>query len=253
MSGSKRGLQGRPTKPSAGSSHALADVEGQDRSAWVVPTVRVTPDPDQPRRHFDEEALDALAQDIAKRGVRQALSVYKHEDGFRIIAGERRYRAALKAGLQSIPVRLVEAENVLEEQLIENLQREDLNPVDEADAIHAFKTTNNLTVREVGERLSLSKSAVDRKLKIVAMPTPVRERLQLGEISFQEAERLTTQTPQKESAKRGRPASVFTLKEKAGGAFDATIRFRPGKMDRTELIEKLQNLIKILNEMPENP
>ena len=218
----------------------------------MVPIERVVPDPNQPRRHFDEEALDALAQDVAKRGVRQALSVYKHEESFRIIAGERRYRAALKAGLQNVPVRLVEPENILEEQLVENLQREDLNPVDEAEAIHTFKTANDLTLREVGERLGLSKSTVGRKLKVVTMPPPVKERLQLGEISFQEAEKLSTQTPKATSPKRGRPPSAFTLKEKPRGAFDATIRFRPGKVDRADLIKQLQNLIELLNEVPED-
>ena len=211
MPGSRRGLQGRTAKPAAGSSHALADIEGQDRSAWVVPIERVVPDPNQPRRHFDEEALDALAQDVAKRGVRQALSVYRYEEGFRIIAGERRYRAALKAGLQNVPVRLVEPENILEEQLVENLQREDLNPVDEAEAIHTFKTANDLTLREVGERLGLSKSTVDRKLKIVTMPSPVKERLQLGEISFQEAEKTVHPNAEGDVTQAGEtPVGVHT-------------------------------------------
>lgn len=250
MSGGKRGLQGKPVKAAAGASHALADVEGQDRSAWIVPVARVRPDPNQPRRVFDEEALAGLAQDIAKRGVRQPLTVYKHDEDFRIIAGERRYRAALQAGLKSVPVRLIEAENVFEEQLVENLQREDLNPVDEANAIYAFKSQHSLTVRETAERLGLSKSATDRKLRIVDMPEAVKEALQTGELTYSEAEKLIAR-PSTKPAKRGRPTSTFLVKEKRSGAFDATIRFRPGKTDKAELVKQLEGLIEKLNKTAE--
>ena len=115
--------------------------------------------------------------------------MFKKGETYQIIAGERRYRAALEAELADLPVRVVEPENVLEEQLIENIQRENLNPVDEAEAIDKLKSTHNLSIRAVAERLHLPKSNVDRKLSILKMPLSVRERLRRNEISFAEAER----------------------------------------------------------------
>ena len=247
MSGTKRGLQRKPEKPRAGSDHVLAAQEGQDRSAWVVPIERIEPDPDQPRRHFDEDKLAELAADIKARGVRNALTVFKRGETYQIIAGERRYRAALKAQLTDLPVRVVEPENVLEEQLIENLQREDLNAVDEAEAIDKLKTMHGLSVRAVAERLHLPKSTVDRKLSTLKLPPSVRERLRKNEISFAEAERLVgLLSPDEAKARikgRGRPLVPFKFKEKKDGSFELSVRYKPGLTDKQEIVSKLEETL----------
>ena len=239
----KRGLQGKPNKRAAGEAHALAEKEGQDRSAWLVPVNRVEPDPGQPRRTFDDAALKSLATDLNRRGIRQPLVVSRHGDKYRIVAGERRYRAALEAGLDTVPVRLIEPEDVLEEQLIENLQREDLNPVDEADAIHVFRSERDLSVRETAERLGLSKSSVDRKLKIVDMTDSVRDKLRAGEISYHEAEQLSKRTSGKEKRRSFAP---FVFKERRDGGFDATIKFRPDRGETNDIIAQLEELVERL-------
>ena len=225
----------------------LAAQEGQDRSAWIVPIERIEPDPDQPRRHFDEATLVDLAADLKTRGVRNPLTVFKKGETYQIIAGERRYRAALKAGLGDLPVRVVEPENVLEEQLIENIQRENLNPVDEAEAIDKLKSMHNLSIRAVAERLHLPKSNVDRKLSILKMPPNVRERLRKNEINFAEAERsVESPSPDetREKAKgRGRPPTPFKFREKKDGSFELSVRYKPGSTDKQEIISRLEEAL----------
>ena len=102
----------------------------------LCPLARISPDPEQPRQHFDDQALEELCQSVREHGVIQPLVVRQNGDDFILIAGERRYRAATRLGLESVPVviRDVATEEALELALIENLQREDLNPMEEAKA-----------------------------------------------------------------------------------------------------------------------
>jgi ParB family transcriptional regulator, chromosome partitioning protein len=237
---SKRGLQNVREKPRAGQDHVLAQREGQDFSAWLVPTERVIPDPTQPRRTFHEDSLQELAADIKKRGIRTPLTVYRDGDLFRLIAGERRYRAAKLAGLVDVPVRVIEPENVLEEQLIENLQREDLNLVDEAEAIHRLKESLNISIRDLESRLNKSRSSINRSLSILAMPEDIREKLRSGEVTFAEAQRLTKEPPVK--AKRmGRRPLPFLFKSHKDG-FNLRVTYRLGQ-DKQELIKTLEDAL----------
>jgi ParB family transcriptional regulator, chromosome partitioning protein len=237
---SKRGLQSVREKPRAGQDHVLAQREGQDFSAWLVPIERVVPDPTQPRRVFHDASLQELAADIKKRGIRTPLTVYRDGELFKLIAGERRYRAAKLAGLADVPIRVIESENILEEQLVENLQREDLNPVDEAEAIHRLKETLNVSIRELETRINKSRSSINRSLSVLAMPEKIRESLRSGELTFAEAERLT-KAPKARIRKVGRPPLPVSFKPLRNG-FNLRVAYRNGH-DKQELIKTLEDVL----------
>jgi ParB family chromosome partitioning protein len=137
-------------------------------------------DPDQPRRSFDEAALDELAASIAEHGILQPIVVTPQKDGYQIVAGERRYRAAKKAGLDKMPalVRTLTDQHKLELSLIENLQRRDLNPLETATAYLKLRDQFNLTLDEIGQRVGgKSVSTVSNTLRLLRLPESVREAL----------------------------------------------------------------------------
>jgi len=143
-------------------------------------------DPDQPRRAFDETALDELAASIAEHGILQPIVVTPQKGGgYQIVAGERRYRAAKKAGLDKIPalVRTLTDQHKLELSLIENLQRRDLNPLETATAYLKLRDQFNLTLDEIGQRVGgKSVSAVSNTLRLLRLPESVREALLDGRL-----------------------------------------------------------------------
>lgn len=143
-------------------------------------------DPDQPRRAFDEAALDELAASIAEHGILQPIVVTPQKGGgYQIVAGERRYRAAKKAGLDKIPalVRTLTDQHKLELSLIENLQRRDLNPLETATAYLKLRDQFNLTLDEIGQRVGgKSVSAVSNTLRLLRLPESVREALLDGRL-----------------------------------------------------------------------
>ena len=135
----------------------------------------ITRDESQPRRNFDEEALRALAESIKEHGVLQPIVVTKVEGlgaKYQIVAGERRWRAAKIAGLKTIPaiVRTLDAQNRLELSIIENAQREDLNPIELATAYAKLRDQFNMTAKEVGARVGKSESAIMNTMRLLALP-----------------------------------------------------------------------------------
>jgi len=132
----------------------------------------IDPNEDQPRRAFREESLEQLAQSIREVGIIQPILVYEEDGRYRIIAGERRWRAARRAGLHTVPcvVRDVDRVRQMEYALIENLQREDLNPIEEASAIRALMEQCGLTQESVSQRLGKSRPAVANLLRILNLP-----------------------------------------------------------------------------------
>ena len=138
----------------------------------------IVPNTHQPRAHFDEEPLDALADSIGRIGVLQPILVRQIEpDRFELIAGERRWRAAKRAGLQAIPalVRSVEDQESLEEALVENLHREDLNPLEEAAAFLQLQQEFGLTQQAVANRVGRSRAAVTNATRLLQLPGEVQE------------------------------------------------------------------------------
>ena len=190
---------------------ALIDDFSVPESAQAVtslPLQKVEPNPNQPRHRFDEEELQALADSISEHGILQPLAVRKMEGGFyQIIAGERRWRAARLAGLQEVPVVVVEADDktVMELALIENLQRQDLNPMEEAEGYRVLTEEYGLTQEEAAARVGKSRPAVANALRLLALPDEVRELVEKGELSAGHARAilsLPTKTKQKTAAQR---------------------------------------------------
>lgn len=143
----------------------------------------ISPDPDQPRRHFDELALEELSASIKEHGIVQPIVVTPSKGGYVIVAGERRYRAALMAGLSKVPslVRTLSNQHKLELSLIENLQRRDLNVLETATAYLKLRDQFNLTLDEIGQRVGgKSVSAVSNTLRLLRLPTSVRIALANG-------------------------------------------------------------------------
>jgi len=145
----------------------------------------IDPNAGQPRKHFDSEKLEELAQSISTYGIVQPIIVQNSGTRYIIIAGERRYRAARLAGLKEVPVIIKEYSEaeLMEVSLVENLQREDLNPIEEAQAMRMLMDEHNLTQDELSSRLGKSRSAVANTLRLLSLPEAVRTLVIEGELS----------------------------------------------------------------------
>lgn len=173
---------------------AAADTEKTENSGDVrqVSILLIDPNPAQPRRAFDEESLRELADSIAAHGVLQPLLAVSAGDRYHLVAGERRWRAARMAGLKEVPVRVMDLS--LSEQaeiaLIENLQRDDLSPLEEAAGIRALMDGFSLTQEEAASRLGKSRSAVANALRLLHLPDAVKAMISSGELSAGHAKSL---------------------------------------------------------------
>jgi len=183
--------------------------EPLEKSAYqLLPIYKVEPNPDQPRQDFDEEELQALADSIEIHGVIQPLTVRQMENGYyQIIAGERRWRAARLAGLNEVPVIVMEADDkkVMELALIENLQRQDLNPVEEALGYHSLMEEYGLTQEDAAKRVGKSRPAVANALRLLSLSSEVLELLRKGDLTAGHARAILTlksEKKQMEAAKK---------------------------------------------------
>lgn len=162
-----------------------AEAEKTDRIRRI-PVDRITPNPHQPRRQFDESKLDELSRSIRERGILEPLIVRQTQDGsYHLIAGERRLRAAQKAGLTEVPAILRDFDGLdsLEVALIENLQREDLNPVDEARAYQRLIDQFNRTHAEISEKVGKDRSTVTNLVRLLRLPDIVLDEVSRGTLS----------------------------------------------------------------------
>ena len=150
-----------------------------------LPLQKVEPNPNQPRRLFDEEQLQALADSIAEHGLIQPLAVRDMGDYYQIIAGERRWRACRMAGLSEVPVVIIEADEakVMELALVENLQRQDLNPMEEAEGYRRLVEEFGLSHEQVAERVGKSRPAVANALRLLNLRPELRELVENGQLS----------------------------------------------------------------------
>lgn len=151
----------------------------------LVAIDKVKPNPNQPRTHFNETELRELSESIKAHGVLQPLLVRKQGDGFEIIAGERRYQAAKLAGLTEVPVTIKEADDqaVLEMALIENLQRSDLNPIEEAKGYKQLIKTSGMTQEALSKAVSKSRSTITNSLRLLDLPEQVQDLLYNGKLT----------------------------------------------------------------------
>ena len=160
-------------------SEKILKKEEQIKSEIVVPILKVEPNPNQPRRQFDEDSLQELADSVKQYGILQPLIVKKHDKFYEIIAGERRWRAAKLAGLKEVPVLIRDyAENeIVEIALIENIQREDLNPIEEALAYKRLMEEFSLKQDQVAAKVSKSRAAITNSLRLLKLDQRVQNLL----------------------------------------------------------------------------
>lgn len=154
----------------------------------------IMPDPDQPRREFDDDALVELSKSIKEHGILQPIVVRPHGDGYMIVAGERRFRASKLAKLDRIPalVRTLSGQHRLELSLIENIQRRDLNPLETATAYLKLRDQFNLTLDDIGKRVGKTSAAIANTMRLLRLPGAVRDVVARGELSEGQARSLTS-------------------------------------------------------------
>ena len=185
-SGLGRGLQallGEQIVPTSASGDAASSRTGGVREIEIG---RIRPNPEQPRVQFKEEAIDELADSIVERGVLQPILLRPHGDGFEIVAGERRWRAAQRARLHTIPaiVREIDHSTAAEIALIENIQREDLNAIEEAEGYRQLIERHGHTQDNVAKLVHKSRSHIANLLRLLELPEFVRQSLLRGDISM---------------------------------------------------------------------
>ena len=171
---------------------ARVPLQSRVESTATAPIDAITANPFQPREVFDEAAIAELTESIRSKGLLQPLLVRRIDSGYQLIAGERRFRAAQRAGLARVPITVREADDreALELALIENLQRENLNPIEEARAFKRLADEFSLTQEDIAQQVNKSRSAVTNSLRLLQLPREVIKQLESGELSAGHARSL---------------------------------------------------------------
>jgi ParB family transcriptional regulator, chromosome partitioning protein len=240
----------------------------------LLPIDQIDPNPEQPRQTMGD--LSELMASVAEKGVIEPIIVRVKSGRYQIIAGERRYQAAVQVGLSALPVvvRDVDDAEVLELALVENLQRKDLTAFEEAEALQVLASRNGLTHEELAKRLGKSRTGISETMALAKMPPEVKDLCRLADISSKSlllqivrlgntskmialVERITREGHATREAlrkagaakaHRGRPrAFVFTFKP-SSKAFNLRLRFSKGQVERAEIIGALESIIEELRQ-----
>lgn len=181
-----------------------APAESEARGVREVEIARIRPNPAQPRQHFDEESIAELAESIAQRGVLQPILLRPDGDGFQLVAGERRWRAAQRAKLHAIPaiVREIDDSTSAEIALIENVQRQDLNAIEEAEGYRKLIENYGHTQDEISKLVHKSRSHVTNLLRLLNLPEAVKQSLLQGDISMGHARAIASADDAEELARQ---------------------------------------------------
>ncbi len=239
----------------------------------MVPIDQVDPNPDQPRQVLGD--LSELMASIAEKGIIEPLIVRQRNDRFQIVAGERRYQAASRVGILEVPVviRDLDDAELVEVALVENLQRKDLSPFEECEALHALVREHGLKHEEVARRLGKSRSSVTESLSLQAMPDDVRELCRLADINskslllqvvrqgedkkmialVEQISRGVGQATRKQARaatkpKAGRPRAFTFSYVPPAKTFNLNLKFRKSKVERDEIITALSEIIEELKQ-----
>jgi ParB family chromosome partitioning protein len=238
--------------------------------ARLIPLSDISLDSNQPRKKLDEEKLEELAASIRNKGVIEPVTVRLIDNGYMVVTGERRYRAAQLAGLEEIPciIKHLSDEEVLVYQLIENLQREDLSPIDEATALKKLAETG-LNQTDIAQKIGKSQPYISKLLKILELPKSILEEAQKLEVSKEHMlQLLKSKNPEqlweqiksgataqevkekvkKEKSSKGRPKIKPWTWKPEDKSFTVSIKFRSQDYDKNEVIQTLQQLINKLRE-----
>ncbi len=237
----------------------------------LIPIDQIDPNPNQPRQVMGD--LSELISSIAEKGILEPLVVRQRGDRFQIIAGERRYQAAVQVGLHEVPavIREVDDTEVIELALIENLQRKDLTPFEEAEALHGLADRCGYTHEDLARRLGKSRTAVTESLALNAMPEEVRNLCRLADISAKSlllqivrqetAEKMTalvekiasqggaTRQQLRDAAakpKAGRPKHYVFAYRPPTKAFNLKLNFAKSRVTREEVIDALEGILREL-------
>jgi ParB family chromosome partitioning protein len=173
----------------------VPEVRPSSTAPMEIDVDQISPSEQQPRHHFEDARLDELARSIKSNGIIQPIVVRRSADGYRIIAGERRWRAAQRAGLTRVPVVVKDIDEgqpaqLLEMALIENIQREDLNPIDEAAAYEKLSTEFNMTQEAIAAAVGKDRSSIANHLRLLKLPHEVRAEVAAGRLSMGHARAL---------------------------------------------------------------
>ena len=257
MSAVKHGL-GRglgvliPTDPIEDIFDPTAEEDKKESKLRDIAIEEIIPDEDQPRRKFDEAQLNALAESIKENGISQPIVVVKEGDKYKIVAGERRWRASKIAGLEKIPaiIRTLDAQKRMEVALIENVQREDLNPIEIATVYAKFRAQFNLSNAEIAKRVGKSESAIINTTRLLNLPDSAKHAMVEHKLSEGQMRPLVTLKPEQIeevlpkiidegwSARKVEQYKVSLGKQKKAGGDDV----KPRATDENEeLAEKIRS------------
>ena len=211
----------------------------------------ITPNSKQPRKRFDDEKIDELAKSIEVHGILQPIMVRKMGDGFEIVAGERRWRAARKAGLKKIPCilrELTEEQNMLI-AIIENMQREDLNPMEEAEALNQMITTFGLTQEQVSNSVGKSRPYITNVLRLLKLPLEIQELVTEGRLTTGHARAIIGMEDRKVQLELAHYAareqiSVREMEKLSKGKVSVSKPLKPQKsIDAAKVEEELKEIL----------
>ncbi|HZB70269.1 MAG TPA: ParB/RepB/Spo0J family partition protein, partial [Sphingomicrobium sp.] len=230
VSGLGRGLSALIDESARPAAEAPAESRGGVREIEVG---RIRPNPNQPRMHFSEESIDELADSIAERGVLQPILLRPHGDGYEIIAGERRWRAAQRARLHTIPaiVREIDDAGAAEIALIENIQREDLNAIEEAEGYKQLIEHHGHSPDDIGRLVHKSRSHVANLLRLLDLPAFVRDALARGDLTMGHARAVAT-APDPEGLAKEIIAKGLSVRQTESRA--RKVKKPPGELQLTE-------------------
>jgi ParB family transcriptional regulator, chromosome partitioning protein len=228
----------------------LPVVEDHGKKYFSCPIEEIRPNKEQPRKTFVNEKLEELAASIREKGIIQPLVVVKKAGHYELIAGERRWRAAQKAGLREVPVVIqdVSEETALEMALIENIQREDLNAIEEADAYHALMERFSLTQEELAKRVGKERSTIANALRLLRLPAEIKRDVAEERLSMGHARALLTlETAEEQKAARDeivkghlsvREAEALVKRKKAPAPVKSKQQVEDA--DSRDLLERMQ-------------
>ena len=185
-------LLGEALRGDSMAAKSNSDMDSRGQGVATLSVIDIRPNPDQPRRHFDDEKLDELAASIAKHGIIQPIIVRPFQGGYQIVAGERRWRAAQRAQLHDIPaiIRSFDDSETLEIALLENIQRQDLNPIEEAEAYKKLTELFGHSASELAELVHKSRSHVANMMRLLDLPPTLRDLVTEEKLSMGHARAL---------------------------------------------------------------
>ncbi|MBQ8434773.1 MAG: ParB/RepB/Spo0J family partition protein [Oscillospiraceae bacterium] len=200
-----------------GLSALFDDNKTEGSPAQTLRISEIEPNRDQPRKNFDDESISVLADSIKQHGVLQPLLVRPYGSGYQIVAGERRWRAARMLGLSEVPVQVRELSDIetMQIALIENLQRENLNPIEEAKGYNELIENYDMTQEEVAKTVGRSRSAVSNSMRLLSLPDEVLEMLEKGDISVGHGKALLSFDDEEKMLEAARKAAEGKLNVRA--------------------------------------